>query len=122
MTPIEFIHDLKFEDLPPEVLKQAELCLLDLVGIGLGGATTRLSSIIRDHAASQFMGTFPLLFDGRGAGAAGFALAGGMTIDALDGHDGFNLAKGHVGCGLFPAALAIALEKVQTSFQYIEAY
>ncbi len=51
-----------------------------------------------------------MLFDGRTASAAGLALAGGMTIDALDGHDGYNPAKGHVGCGLFPAALALALD------------
>jgi 2-methylcitrate dehydratase PrpD len=29
-----------------------------------------------------------------------------MTIDALDGHDGHKLTKGHVGCGVFPALLA----------------
>ena len=31
-----------------------------------------------------------------------------MTIDSIDAHDGFNGAKGHVGCGVFPAAIAFA--------------
>ena len=35
-----------------------------------------------------------MLFDGRTASAQGAALAAGMTIDSLDGHDGFNMAKG----------------------------
>ena len=53
-------------------------------------------------------GTIPMIFDGRGASVAGVAMAGGMTIDALDGHDGFNPAKGHAGCGLLPALYAVA--------------
>ena len=55
-------------------------------------------------------GSLPMIFDGCGASVAGVALAGGMTIDALDGHDGFNQAKGHAGCGVFPALYAVALE------------
>jgi 2-methylcitrate dehydratase PrpD len=31
-----------------------------------------------------------------------------MTIDALDGHDGFNPAKGHAGCGVLPALYGLA--------------
>jgi 2-methylcitrate dehydratase PrpD len=33
-----------------------------------------------------------------------------MTIDSLDGHDGFNPAKGHIGCPLVPAMLSLAPE------------
>ncbi|WIW57009.1 MmgE/PrpD family protein (plasmid) [Mesorhizobium mediterraneum] len=49
-----------------------------------------------------------LLFDGRKASPAGAALAGGMTIDALDAHDGHRLTKGHVGCGVLPALMAMS--------------
>ena len=43
--------------------------------------------------------------------AAGAALAGGMTIDA---HDGHKLTKGHVGCGVIPTVLALMeAEKIQ---------
>lgn len=114
MTALTYIRALQYADLPPHIRTRAELCLLDLIGTAIGGAPTRLSQIIRDHAADQFQGRHPMLFDGRPASAAGLALAGGMTIDALDGHDGYNPAKGHVGCGLFPAALALALEAGQT--------
>ena len=33
-----------------------------------------------------------------------------MTIDRLDGHDGFIPAKGHIGCPLFPAIFSIGSE------------
>jgi 2-methylcitrate dehydratase PrpD len=100
------IHGLGWEDLPDSTRAQARLCLLDLIGVAAGGATTRLSRIIRAHASDQFGGHLPMLFDGRTASASGVALAAGMTIDALDGHDGYNPAKGHVGCGLFAGLLA----------------
>lgn len=108
MTPLDLIHDLQWGDLPIAVKHQTELCLLDLIGIAAGGHHTKLSTIIRDHVPETFGGSAPMLFDARTASPAGVALAAGMTIDSLDGHDGFNPAKGHIGCPLFPAALALA--------------
>jgi len=75
MTPIELIHKLKLNDIPDAVKEQAKLSILDLIGIGAGGAGTRLSAIIREHAAQEFGGTIPMLFDGRTASAQGAALA-----------------------------------------------
>ena len=118
-TPFrDFVHDLHFADLPPEVVRYARRWLLDLIGIAAGGSTTDLSRIIRDHAAGHFgAGTRQahMLFDGRAVSPAGAALTGGMTIDALDGHDGHKLTKGHVGCGSFPALLAFMQAEGQLS-------
>lgn len=108
----DFLHDLSFGDLHEEVVRQARRCLLDLIGVAAGGSRTDLSAIIRNHARSHFAAApdgpgARMLFDGRRVGPVGAALAGGMTIDALDGHDGHRLTKGHVGCGMFPALLAL---------------
>lgn len=108
MTPLDLIHGLHWADLPPQVRERAELALLDLIGIAAGGHGTRMSQIIRDHAAEMFGGNAPMLFEDRRASPPGVALAGGMMIDSLDGHDGYNPAKGHIGCPLFPAALTLA--------------
>lgn len=48
------------------------------------------------------------MFDGRRASMAGAALAGGMTIDSLDAHDGHVLTKGHAGVAVLPTVLAFA--------------
>jgi len=66
---LDFIAEVTWDDLPQDVRQQSKLCLLDLIGVGAGGA---------------------------------------MTIDALDGHDGFNPAKGHAGCGVLPALYGLA--------------
>ncbi|MFD0857858.1 MmgE/PrpD family protein [Roseovarius aquimarinus] len=114
---IDFLHDTRHGDLPQDVRRHARRWLLDLVGVAAGGATTDLSRIIRDHAAMQFGAGARgarMLFDGRIVSPAGAALAGGMTIDALDGHDGHKLTKGHVGCGVLPALLALSEAEGET--------
>lgn len=99
--------------LPQAVRHQARRCLLDLIGVAAAGSRTKLAELIAKHAVDQFGADgkpASILFEpnGRKASAAGAALAGGMTIDAIDAHDGHPLTKGHAGCGLFPALLALA--------------
>ena len=98
---IAFSKELTWDDLPFKVRDYTKLCLLDLLGVAASGARTKLSNIACGYAALDMSGTIPMIFDGRKASVAGVAMAGGMTIDSLDGHDGFNPAKGHAGCGLF---------------------
>ena len=107
---MDFLLSSEWIDLPKNIQMQSKLCLLDLIGVAAGGSRTKLSRIARDYAQMDMTGNIPMIFDGRGASVAGVALSGGMTIDALDGHDGFNLAKGHAGCGLLPALYAVASE------------
>lgn len=109
MTFNDFLHGLQLEDIPEPVLDRTRLLLLDLVGVAAAGSTTDMSRIIRDHAAEMFgpgnRGT-RLMFDGRPVSPAGAALAGGITIDAMDAHDGHKLTKGHAGCGVLPSLMA----------------
>jgi len=116
---LDFIHDLKWSDAPAEAQGAARLALLDLLGVAAAGTSTALSGIICQHAvdhfstggsASPFAGFegSRILFDGRRCSVAGATLAGGMTIDSVDAHDGHKLTKGHAGCGVLPAALAFA--------------
>lgn len=105
----DFLHHTTYHDLPDEVRSFARQWLLDLIGVAAGGRATSLSRIIHTHAARHFGGDGAhMLFDGRMVSPAGAALAGGMTTDALDAHDGHKLTKGHVGCGVFPSLLAMS--------------
>jgi len=85
--PIDFILSLRYQDLPGLVIDDAVRALVDTLGVAISAS---------------------LWQDGRKVSVAGAALANGMTIDALDAHDGHKLAKGHIGCGVIPAALALA--------------
>jgi 2-methylcitrate dehydratase PrpD len=106
-----FIHGVSFDDVPDRVVSWVQRCLLDLVGVAAAGRTTDLSRIITDHAVAHFgpgAKAAPMLFDGRLVSPAGAALAGGMTIDSIDAHDGHKLTKGHTGCHQLPALLAFS--------------
>ena len=75
MNPIDFIHDLTWEDIPAEVRQRTKQCLLDTIGVAIGGRQTDLARIIYNHAARQFGGNdAPLWFDGRQVSVAGAAL------------------------------------------------
>ena len=111
MDLTSFLHQLRFQDLPEHVVAQARRCVLDLLGVAAGGTQTQLSHIIRQHAVRHLSAREQesrILFDGRRASMAGAALAGGMTIDSLDAHDGHVLTKGHAGVAVLPTVLAFA--------------
>ncbi len=114
-TVLDFIHEVRWSDAPADVQSAARLALLDLLGVAASGTTTSLSAIVRQHAVENFAPNLSsgidgcrIMFDGRRCSAPGAALAGGMQIDSVDAHDGFKPAKGHVGCGVLPSALAFA--------------
>lgn len=107
---VAFTHDTSLRDLPESSRYHGRRLLLDLLGVAIAGSQTELSRLIRNHAVDHFgagrVGV-PMLFDGRVVSPAGAALAGGMTLDSIDAHDGHRLTKGHTGCGLLPSLLAV---------------
>lgn len=108
---IRFLHELAFDDLPNDVVRQAIRCVKDMIGVAAAGTATELSRIIRDHAVENFAAgpsrSARLMFDGRAVSPPGAALANAMTIDSVDAHDGHPACKGHVGVGILPAILAL---------------
>jgi 2-methylcitrate dehydratase PrpD len=108
-SPVDFILGLSYSDIPEPTQHFARRCLLDLIGVAASGSSTPLSITIRKHAVEQLAAGgngVNMLFDSRPVSAMGAALAGGMTIDSMDAHDGHKLTKGHVGCGVLPGLLA----------------
>ena len=111
-VPIEVIgwlHETRIDDMPDHVVEFGKRCLLDLIGVAAAGRTTALSGIIHEHAVAHFGAgrvAAPIMFDGRRVSPGGAALAGGMTIDSIDAHDGHKITKGHTGCHQLPALLA----------------
>lgn len=110
---LEFIHDLRWDDIPANVRHNAQRSLLDLIGVAAGGRKTVNARILYDfvsaHSAPGDKGA-RLLFDGRRSSVPGAAMANAAAIDALDAHDGHRLTKGHAGVVVLPSLLALSEE------------
>ena len=106
-SALDFLLNFTLKTAPQAVQEQVRLNILDVIGVGIAASNLPLSHIIRAHACEVFGGNLPLLFGAGRASAPGVALAGGMTIDALDAHDGHNLTKGHIGAALIPSIFAL---------------
>ena len=100
-------------DMPQSALEMAATLLIDTLGVAAGAANLEAGRIARDHAFAFHGAGAPehsahMMFDGRKASVPGAAFAAATQIDNLDGHDGLNATKGHIGCAVVPALFAFA--------------
>jgi len=102
---------------PPEIpdgaMEMGATLLIDTLAVAAGAAGMDAGRIaaehaVRFHAASTPQDAATILFDGRQASIPGAAFAAATQIDNLDGHDGYNPTKGHIGCAVVPALCAFA--------------
>jgi 2-methylcitrate dehydratase PrpD len=109
----DFTLGLRVDDIPASALDRAAWLLLDTLGIAAGSVRMEAGRIARDTACELY-GAGPgaqaarMLFDGRPVSPAGAAFAAATQIDNLDGHDGYNPTKGHIGVAVVPALAALA--------------
>ena len=107
-----FAATLAHDDLPEALLRLLRRSFLDTMGVAAIGSTTEMSDIARRGAGALFgigtAGPARMLLDGRAVSPAGAAMAGAVTIDSIDAHDGTTPNKGHAGSAVFPALLAVA--------------
>jgi len=108
----EFVlgHDVK---IPEAALRHAATLLIDTLGVAAGATRLEAGRIARDfaadfHGAGSAANAAHMLFDGRRTSLPGAAWALATQIDNLDGHDGLNPTKGHIGCAVVPALFAFA--------------
>ena len=100
-------------DIPETAYDMAATLLIDTLGVAAGGARLDPGRIAREHAVAHHAAGRPdlsarLIFDGRAVSIPGAAFAGATQLDNLDGHDGYNPTKGHIGCAVVPALFAFA--------------
>ncbi|MGJ8625937.1 MAG: MmgE/PrpD family protein [Sulfitobacter sp.] len=99
--------------IPANVLDQAALLLLDTLGIAIAATPMEAGILVRETARRIYGAADPadsawMMFDGRHASLAGAAFATASQIDNLDGHDGYNPTKGHIGVAIVPALVSFA--------------
>jgi 2-methylcitrate dehydratase PrpD len=108
---IDFIQTVSYQSLPADIVTIMKRSLLDTIGVGAVGSTTKISAITRQFANAHMPAGIDgpaarLLFDGRSVSPMGAAMAGAFTIDSIDAHDGYSAVKGHAGSGVLPGILA----------------
>ena len=109
----DFVLGMPAEDVPETARETAALLLLDTLGICAAAAPMEAGRIARRtaallHAAGDADHAARMLFDGRRVSLAGAVYAAATQIDNLDGHDGYNPTKGHIGVVAAPALAALA--------------
>ncbi len=108
-----FALDLAPEEVPEAALRQASLLLLDTLGICAAAGPMEAGRLARDascllYSAGDMRHAARLLFDGRRVSLAGAVFAAATQIDNLDGHDGYNPTKGHIGVVVVPTLAALS--------------
>ncbi|MGE4239458.1 MmgE/PrpD family protein [Ramlibacter sp.] len=107
-TLSQAIVDLRYEDLPPEVIAKAKACVLDNLGLALGGfdsnAARAVRAVLKDMGAT---GTVQVLGDDLRLPANLAALANGTQCHSNDFTDTILKTVIHCGPAVVPAALAM---------------
>ena len=109
----QFAVDVTPQDLPRDVLTVLRRSLLDTIGVAAIGRTTKMAAIARSVA--PIMGgagatSARILMDGTPVSSTAAAMAGAMTVDSVDAHDGTSPCKGHAGSAIFPALFAYTIK------------
>lgn len=109
-----FIADLRYEDIPTDVLDRARYCVLDNVANCLGGAALVPGRIVADYVAEMGGGKdATILASGRRVPTALAAFANSHLCNVLDFDDTYD-GLAHPGATAIPPAVAVA-EKVRAS-------
>jgi 2-methylcitrate dehydratase PrpD len=108
-----FTLELGPESVPATAMDRAALLLLDTLGICAAAGPMEAGVLARDAAVALFGAgdadhAARMLFDGRHVSLAGAVFAAATQLDNLDGHDGYNPTKGHIGVVVVPTLAALA--------------
>ncbi len=98
-----------FDTLPKDAVEMAKHCLLDWLGVTLGGSIEPLTQILIEQAMRDGGSDHAtILGDGRKVSLAQAALINGSAGHALDFDDVQANLRGHPSAPVFPVVLAIA--------------
>jgi 2-methylcitrate dehydratase PrpD len=108
----KFILELPALKIPESTREAAALMLLDTLGIVIASGPMEAGRIAREttmllYGSSDEKHSAKMMFDGGIVSIAGAAYAAATQTDNLDGHDGYNPSKGHIGVVVVPALAAV---------------
>lgn len=102
-----FIYDLKFEDIPVEVITKAKVCLLHGIGVGLAGTKVNFGYVAANAVKDACPGReATLLLNGTKSSVLGAAFANGVLFHSRVQEDTHGTT--HIGPIVIPTALSLA--------------
>ncbi|MEM3849036.1 MAG: MmgE/PrpD family protein [Zestosphaera sp.] len=111
----KFIYEVRYEDLPSEVVEKAKTCFLDYVGVALAGSRTEFGETITKFVKQLGgVGESTVIGDGSAVPSVNAAYVNGALVHIHELDDGHRVAMGHPGASVISAALAVG-EKVNAS-------
>ena len=115
--------ETSYKSFPKEVVHQAKRCILDLMGVALGGANQPLGKILV-KMVNDFGGKPQATVWGHGVKTSvmNAALVNGAIAHALDFDDTHTGSLGHPSAPIVPAALAVAEWKGLSGKAALEAF
>jgi 2-methylcitrate dehydratase PrpD len=103
-----WVTQLRYEDLPAEVVQSSRYRVLDVIGLALAGVNTIFGQSVRHAAARMGAGPAHVVGTGEALAASAAAFANGALSQALEYDDTHNESVVHMSSGSVGAALALA--------------
>ena len=119
----EAISEMDYESLPADVIEEAKLCLIDWLGVTLGGAHEPLTQILMEvTAAVGGNEQASIIGHDRKDSMLNAALINGSASHALDFDDVHLQFMGHPTVPVMPALLALAETRGSTGRDFLTAF
>lgn len=114
---------LRFDALPPAVLRRAQHCVLDWLGVTIAGASAPATSILRAEAMTEGgTGVATLVGTGDRVTRSQAALVNGTASHVLDYDDVSAAMGGHPSVPVLPALLAVAEDSDLSGSDFLTAF
>jgi 2-methylcitrate dehydratase PrpD len=118
----ELVTKTTYEDIPPEVVKEAKRRIADVIGIGLSGSTNDVAKNIEGFCVNKGgSGKATIWGSGAQTSPAYAALANGTMTFHLELDDVHRTSHTHPGVSVIPGALALCEEHGLSGKQLIES-
>ncbi|MBI2858999.1 MAG: MmgE/PrpD family protein [Chloroflexi bacterium] len=106
---VEFLTNLRFEDLPQNVVETTKLCILDTIGVGLKGSRREWSKIVSRFARRAACAPESSAWSrGWKTSAQYAALVNGTSVHSIEMDDRSATLDIHCAAAVVPAAIAAA--------------
>ena len=117
----QFVHALRFEDLPRPVVEKTKTLFLHGIGMGLAGYDTETAQVAIDMAKNEAPGEATILIDGSKVIPTAAAYANAALLHSRCEEDDYQDGLMHPGVVILPAALATSEKEGVTGRNLITA-